>query len=98
VLGGRLRQYGIGRTLTLREGITRNKLAQSSVRTPASPAWRSMMRPKVFHDLYKQRLPKFMRHSRLSKIESITNLRLKIQIVDTHESHKTPAVIGFSAF
>src|ERR1039458_251511 len=74
--------------------ITRNKSAQLKVRTPASPSWRSTMRPKGFHGTYSTTcankvLPTFMRHLGLFKPESIANAESKIQIVDTHESFDT---------
>ena len=37
------------RQVSCEKAITRNKSAQSKVRTPASPLCRSMMRPKFFH-------------------------------------------------
>ena len=39
-----------------------------------------------------------MHHPRQFKPESIANVQLEIQIVDTHESLETPAVIGLLAF
>jgi adenylate kinase len=38
-----------------------------------------------------------MRHSQPDKAESVANLKSQIQIVDTHESLKTPVNIGFPA-
>lgn len=39
-----------------------------------------------------------MRHPRLFKPESIANVQIEIQIVDTHETLETPVVIGSQAF
>lgn len=39
-----------------------------------------------------------MRHPRLFKPESIANVQIEIQIVDTHESLETRIVIGLQAF
>lgn len=39
-----------------------------------------------------------MRHPRLFKPESIANVQIEIQIVDTHESLETRIVIGLHAF
>jgi hypothetical protein len=39
-----------------------------------------------------------MRHPRLFKPESIANVQIEIQIVDTQETLETPAVIGSQAF
>jgi hypothetical protein len=39
-----------------------------------------------------------MRHPRLFKPESIANVQIEIQIVDTHETHETLVVIGLQAF
>ncbi|OOG51204.1 hypothetical protein B0E49_16450 [Polaromonas sp. C04] len=41
-------------------------------------------------------LPTFMRHPRLRKPESIPNVQIEIQIVDTHESLETRVSIGFA--
>jgi hypothetical protein len=38
-----------------------------------------------------------MRHSWLDKAESVANTKSQIQIVDTHESLKTPVNIGIPA-
>jgi hypothetical protein len=43
-------------------------------------------------------LPTFMRHPRLFKPESIANVKIEIQIVDTHETLDTPVFIGLQAF
>src|SRR5450756_1174918 len=91
------------RHVNCEKAITRNKSAQSKVRTPASPPWRSMMRPKVFHGTYSMTcansvLPTFMRHPRSSKPGSFAHVQSEIQIVDTHEFLKTRFCIGFSAF
>src|SRR5208283_2010406 len=74
--------------------MTRNRSAQPSVRTPASPLCRSMMRPKVFHGTNSitcanSVLPTFMRHSRSSNPESIAKQPQAIQIVDTLKSLQT---------
>src|SRR5260221_10938106 len=74
--------------------ITRNKSPQPKVRTPASPPWRSMMRPNVFHGTYSMTcansvLPTFMRYPGSAKPESIANVESEIQIVDTHELLET---------
>src|ERR1019366_9743372 len=91
------------RQVSWENAITRNKSAQPSVRTPASPLWRSMMRPKVFHGTNSitcenSVLPTFMRYPGSFRPASIANRRSEIQIVDTHESLKTRAGIGFPAF
>ena len=39
-----------------------------------------------------------MRYPRLFKPESIANVQIEIQIVDTHETLETPVVIGLQAF
>jgi hypothetical protein len=39
-----------------------------------------------------------MHHPRLFKPESIANVQIEIQIVDTHEALETPVVIGSQAF
>src|ERR1019366_7550024 len=90
------------RQVSWENAITRNKSAQPSVRTPASPLWRSMMRPKVFHGTNSitcenSVLPTFMRYPGSFRPASIANRRSEIQIVDTHESLKTRADIGFPA-
>ncbi len=56
------------RHVNCEKAITRNKSAQSKVRTPASPWCRSMMRLKFFHGTYSitcanSVLPTFMRYS-----------------------------------
>ena len=61
------------------------------------------MRPNAFHGTYSMIcansvLPTFMRYPRLFKPESIANVQIEIQIVDTHESLETPAVFGLLAF
>ena len=61
-----------------------------------------MIRPNVFHGTYSMTcansvLPTFMRHPRLFKPESIANVQIEIQIVDTHETLETPVVIGSMA-
>jgi len=66
----------------------RNKSAQPSVRTPASPLCRSMLRAKVFHGTNSitcanSVLPTFMWRSRSLNPESIANKHYAIQIVDT---------------
>src|ERR1017187_5396140 len=71
--------------------MMRNRSAQPSVRTHASPLCRAMMRPKVFHGTNSitcanSVLPTFMRRSRLSNPESIANEPNAIQIVDTLKS------------
>ncbi len=43
-------------------------------------------------------LPTFMHYPRLFKPESIANVQIEIQIVDTHEALETPVVIGLQAF
>lgn len=62
--------------------ITRNKSAHAKVRTPESPAWRSMMRPEFFHGTYSltctnNGVPTFMPHSRSAKPRSIANDQAK---------------------
>src|SRR5437867_655793 len=84
------------------KAMTRNRSAQPSVRTPASPLCRSMIRPKVFHDTNSMTcansvLPTFMRHPGSVKPASIANRQSEIQIVDTHESLETRVSIGFAA-
>src|SRR5208283_4487026 len=76
--------------------MMRNKSAQPSVRTPASPLCRSMMRPKVFHGTNSipcanSVLPTFMRPSGSSNPESIANKQHGIQIVDTQNSPENVA-------
>jgi hypothetical protein len=39
-----------------------------------------------------------MRHPRLFKPESIANVEIEIQIVDTHETLETRTAIGLQAF
>ena len=53
-----------------------------------------MIRPKVFQGTKSMTcansvLPTFMRHSRPYKPESIANVQIEIQIVDTHKSEQT---------
>lgn len=43
-------------------------------------------------------LPMFMHHPRLFKPESIANVQIEIQIVDTHGTLETRIVIGLQAF
>jgi hypothetical protein len=43
-------------------------------------------------------LPTFMRHPRQFKPESIANVQIEIQIVDTHGTLETRIVIGLQAF
>lgn len=62
-----------------------------------------MIRPNVFHGTYSMTcansvLPTFMHYPRLFKPESIANVQIEIQIVDTHEALETPVVIGLQAF
>jgi hypothetical protein len=90
------------RHVSCAKAITRNKSAQPSVRTPISPWWRSMMRPKVFHGTNSitcanSVLPTFMLVPGSFKPASIANWRLKIQIVDTHETLETRASTSFGA-
>jgi len=80
--------------------MTRNKSAQPSVRTPAAPLCRSMMRPKVFQGTNSitcanSVLPTFMRHPGSIKSGSIANRRFAIQIVDTRELLETRVNAGF---
>src|SRR6185295_487164 len=80
---------------------TRNKSAQPSVRTPASPLCRSMMRPKDFHGTNSMTcansvLPTFMRHPGSLEPASIANEPTEIQIVDTHESPEAFVTIGLA--
>ena len=84
------------------KAMTRNKSAQPSVRTPASPLCRSTIRPKVFHGTNSitcenSVLPTFMRHPGSFKPASIANRQIEIQIVDTHETLETCVSIGFAA-
>src|ERR1019366_1717703 len=84
------------------KAMTRNKSAQPRVRTPASPLWRSTMRPNLFHGTNSMTcansvLPTFMRHPRSVKPESLANVENEIQIVDTHKSLITLVGIGFAA-
>ena len=62
-----------------------------------------MIRPNVFHGTYsmicaKSVLPTCMRYPRLFKPESIANVQIEIQIVDTHETVGTRILIGLQAF
>jgi hypothetical protein len=55
------------RQVSCAKAMTRNRSAQLRVRTPASPLYRSMMRPKVFQGTNSitcanSVLPTFMRH------------------------------------
>ena len=84
------------------KAMTRNRWAQPSVRAPASPRCRSMMRPKVFHGTNAMTcansvLPTFMCHPGSLKPESIANQRSEIQIVDTQESLETRISTDFTA-
>src|SRR3989338_7703027 len=90
------------RHVNCENAITRNRSAQSRVRTPASPSCRSMMRPKLFHGTYSMTcansvLPTFIRHPKLSKPGMIANAQYEIQIVDTHESLETLINVGVAA-
>src|ERR1700737_4840977 len=81
--------------------MMRNKSAQPSVRTPASPLCRSMMRPKVFHGTNSitcanNVLPTFMRDSGSLNPESIANPRNQIQIVDTLKLLETILMKGLA--
>jgi|CZKL01.1.fsa_nt_gi hypothetical protein len=76
------------RQVSWAKAMMRNRSEQPSVRTPASPLRRSMIRPKLFHGTNSMTcennvLPAFMRHSGSFKPESIANPHDKIQIVDT---------------
>ncbi len=69
------------RQVSCANAMTRNTSAQFKVRTPESPLWRSMMRPKVFHGTCsitcaKSVLPVFMRYPRSFKPASIANIRI----------------------
>src|ERR1019366_2128054 len=75
------------RQVSWENAITRNKSAQLSVRTPASPPWRSMMRPNVFHGTNSMPcansvLPTFILQPRSYKPGIIANEQIRIQIVD----------------
>src|ERR1700730_12785792 len=78
------------RQVSCAKAMMRNRSAQPSERTPASPPWRSMMRPNVFHGTNSMTcansvLPTFMRYPRSPKPERIANAEFEIQIVDTRE-------------
>jgi hypothetical protein len=82
--------------------MTRNRSAQLSVRTPASPLYRSMMRPKVFQGTNSiicanSVLPTFMRHPGSFKPESIAKQQSEIQIVDTPAALETTVNASFAA-
>ena len=83
------------RKMICAKAMIRNKSAQSSVRTPASPLCRSMMRPKVFHGTNSMTcansvLPTFMRHPELFKPASIA----RTQISDISEQAQLHRVSG----
>src|ERR1035437_4400562 len=81
--------------------MIRNRSAQLSVRTPASPLCRSMMRAKVFQGTNSitcanSVLPTFMRHSRSLNPESIANEHHAIQIVDTLNQLENLVITGLA--
>jgi hypothetical protein len=98
-----VRQTSISRSdsrhVSYAKAITRNKSAQPNVRTLASPWWRLMMRPKVFHGTNSitcanSVFPRFMRHPRSFRPVNIANTPGAIQIVDTHEMLEPHITIG----
>ena len=85
------------------KAIAQNKSPQLKARTPASPPWRSMMRPNVFYCTYfmicaKIVLPTFMHRLRLYKPESIANVQIEIHIVDALETLEARIAIILQAF
>ena len=85
------------RQVSCAKAMTRNKSSQPKVRTPASPWYRSTMRPKVFHGTNSitcanSVLPTFMRHPGVGQTREhrkTAKRQIEIQIADTHESLET---------